>query len=79
VARLNNRATSPIHTHSEVPYSPRAVLKSQVARLKTMAVKAFIATEPEHFLFNGSYEEAQQGGYSDLLTFSAYNEDYHIL
>jgi glutamine synthetase len=66
------------HTHSDVPHSPRAVLKSQVARLEAMGMKAFMATELEYFLFKGSYEEAQQGGYRYLQTFSAYNEDYHI-
>ena len=66
------------HSHSEVPHSPRAVLKSQVARLQAMGMTAFMATELEYFLFKGSYEEAQQGGYRNLQTFSAYNEDYHI-
>jgi glutamine synthetase len=66
------------HTHAEVPHSPRAVLKSQVARLEAMGMKAFMATELEYFLFRESYEEAQQGGYRNLQTFSAYNEDYHI-
>jgi glutamine synthetase len=66
------------HTHSEVRHSPRAVLKKQVARLEAMGMKAFMATELEYFLFKGSYEDAQQGGYRDLQTFGAYNEDYHI-
>ena len=66
------------HTHSEVPHSPRAVLKSQVARLEAMGMKAFMATELEYFLFKGSYEEAQQGGYRNMQTFGPYNEDYHI-
>jgi glutamine synthetase len=66
------------HTHSEVPHSPRAVLKSQVARLEAMGMKAFMATELEYFLFKGSYEEAQQGGYRNLQTFGTYNEDYHV-
>jgi glutamine synthetase len=66
------------HTHAEVPHSPRAILKAQVARLEGMGMKAFMATELEYFLFKESYEEAQQGGYANLQTFGAYNEDYHI-
>ena len=49
-------------THADVPHSPRAVLKSQVARLEAMGMKAFMATELEYLLFKGSYEEAPQGG-----------------
>ena len=66
------------HTHDEVPHSPRAVLKKQVARLAAMGMKAFMATELEYFLFKGSYEEAQQGSYRNLRTFGPYNEDYHV-
>jgi glutamine synthetase len=65
-------------THAEVPHSPRAVLKRQVARLEAMGLKAFMATELEYFLFRESYEQAHEGGYRDLHTFGAYNEDYHI-
>lgn len=66
------------HTHAEVPHSPRAVLKRQIARLETMGMKAFMASELEFFLFRDSYEEAQAKGYRDLMPISAYNEDYHI-
>jgi glutamine synthetase len=66
------------HTHSEVPHSPRAILKRQVARLETMGLKAFMATELEYYLFENSYEEAQKAGYRNLRTVGAYNEDYHI-
>ncbi len=65
-------------THSDVPHAPRAILKRQAARLAAMGMKAFMATELEYFLFKESYEEAQQGGYHNLQTYGAYNEDYHI-
>lgn len=65
-------------THAEVPHSPRAVLKRQIARLETMGMKAFMASELEFFLFRDSYEEAHAKGYRDLVPISAYNEDYHI-
>jgi glutamine synthetase len=66
------------HTHAEVPHSPRAVLKRQVARLEAMGMKAMMATELEYFLFDQSYEEAQALGYRGLQTLGKYNEDYHI-
>ena len=66
------------HTHAEVPHSPRAVLKRQVARLEAMGMKAFMASELEFFLFRESYEEAQEKDHRGLTPISAYNEDYHI-
>ena len=66
------------HTHEGVPHSPRAILKKQVARLEAMGMKAFMASELEFFLFDDSYESAQEKGYGNLKTASAYNEDYHI-
>jgi glutamine synthetase len=65
-------------THADVPHSPRAILKKQVARLEALGMKALMATELEFFLFDQSYEQAQASGYRDLPLVSAYNEDYHI-
>lgn len=64
--------------HEEVAHSPRAILKRQVARLEALGMKAMMATELECFLFEQSYEEAQESGYRDLKTVAKYNEDYHI-
>ncbi|MBA5778838.1 glutamine synthetase [Stappia sp. F7233] len=66
------------HTHADVPHSPRAVLKRQIARLEAMGMKPFMASELEFFLFRESFEEAQAKGYRGLSPISAYNEDYHI-
>jgi len=66
------------HTHEDVPHSPRAVLKKQVARLESLGMRAMMASELEFFLFKNSYEEAQLQGYRNLSPVSAYNEDYHI-
>ena len=66
------------HGHEEVPHSPRAVLKRQIARLEAMGYKAFMASELEFFLFHDSYGEALQKGYRQLQAISPYNEDYHI-
>ena len=48
------------HTHKEVPHSPRAILKKQVARLEAMGMKAYMASELEFFLFENSFEDAQK-------------------
>jgi glutamine synthetase len=66
------------HTHEDVPHSPRAILKKQVARIDALGMKAMMATELEFFLFEDSYESSQEKGYRDLKTIGAYNEDYHI-
>lgn len=66
------------HTHAEVPHSPRAVLKRQVARLEAMGMKALVASELEFFLFRESFEDAQEMEHRNLTPISAYNEDYHI-
>ncbi|WP_349365718.1 MAG: glutamine synthetase family protein [Nitratireductor rhodophyticola] len=66
------------HTHDDVPHSPRAILKKQVARLEAMGMKAMMASELEFFLFRDTFEEAAAKGYRGLERISAYNEDYHI-
>lgn len=65
-------------THEEVPHSPRAVLKRQVARLRERGMRALMASELEFFLFDGSYETLRARRYRDLSPASEYNEDYHI-
>ncbi|MCK8464487.1 glutamine synthetase family protein [Aliiroseovarius sp. S1339] len=67
------------HTHEDVPHSPRAILKRQVARLEAMGFDAMCATELEFFLFEKSFDEISKGGFRDLTPISSYNEDYHIL
>ncbi|MBA3324299.1 MAG: glutamine synthetase [Rhodobacteraceae bacterium] len=66
------------HTHAEVPHSPRAILKRQIARLEAMGYRAMMASELEFFLFRQSYDEAQAAGYRGIAPIGAYNEDYHI-
>ncbi len=66
------------HTHTDVPHSPRAILKNQIARLEEKGMAAMMASELEFFLFNDSYEEAAAKGHRNLEPISPYNEDYHI-
>lgn len=66
------------HGEDEVPYTPRAVLKKQVARLEAMGFRAMVATELEFYMFRESFDQLRDSGYRDISTISAYNEDYHI-
>ncbi len=65
-------------THQDVPHSPRAVLKRQIARLEALGLVPMMATELEFFLFRESFDEIRDGGYRGMSPISAYNEDYHI-
>ena len=51
------------HTHAEIPHSPRAVLKKQIARLAKMNMKAYMASELEFFLFDESYQAIHEKGH----------------
>jgi glutamine synthetase len=66
------------HHGHEVPHSPRAILKRQVARARAMGFEPMMATELEFYLFENSYENLRDGGLSALKPVSNYNEDYHI-
>ncbi|MFN4057512.1 MAG: glutamine synthetase family protein [Roseinatronobacter sp.] len=66
------------HTHEDVPQSPRAVLKRQVARARAMGFDAMMATELEFYVFEQSYEALRDQGTDRLTPISSYNEDYHI-
>ena len=66
------------HGHGEVPHSPRAILKRQIARLRELGLQAMVASELEFFLFSNSYAELHARGYRGLTPVSPYNEDYHI-
>ena len=65
-------------THKPVPFSPRQVLKTQIARAEAMGLTPVMATELEFFLFKGTHDEIAEGGFRDLRPISQYNEDYHI-
>lgn len=66
------------HGHEDIPVSPRAILKKQIARLEAMGLSAMMASELEFYLFEESFEEAHAQGYRDLNLISPYNEDYHL-
>ncbi|MAM89722.1 glutamine synthetase family protein [Allohahella sp. A8] len=65
-------------THKDIPHSPRAVLKKQLARLAEHGLTMTTATELEFFIFRESFEQMQDHKYHDMTPVSPYNEDYHI-
>ena len=66
------------HTHDDLPHSPRAILRKQVARLKERGYLAYFASELEFYLFNESYDTARAKHWSSLDTASPYIGDYLI-
>jgi glutamine synthetase len=66
------------HHGHEVPHSPRAILKKQVARARALGFEPMMATELEFYLFENSYADLRDNGGRGLKAVSGYNEDYHI-
>jgi glutamine synthetase len=66
------------HEGNELPISPRAMLKRQLARLADLGFTAKMASELEFYVFDDSYRQAREKGYRDLETAGWYIEDYHV-
>ena len=64
---------------SDVVASPRQILRRQLARLAERGWGALAATELEFMLFNTSYEDAWDRGYTDLVPANRYNVDYSMV
>ena len=67
------------HHGEDVPHSPRAVLKRQVARARALGFRVNMASELEFYVFNEPFESAREKIYRNLKTAGWYIEDYHIL
>ncbi len=66
------------HTHDDLPHSPRAILRKQVARLKDRGTMAYFASELEFYLFSETYDSARAKHWQNLTTASPYIGDYLI-
>jgi len=66
------------HHHEDLPHSPRAILKKQLARLSERGYRAYFASELEFYLFDDSYETARTKRWRSLGTASPYIQDYVI-
>ncbi|MEZ5298800.1 MAG: hypothetical protein R2697_21715 [Ilumatobacteraceae bacterium] len=54
-------------THELVPMAPRSVLRRQVDRLAEHGLVARAASELEFYLYDDTYREAHDSGYTDLV------------
>ncbi len=66
------------HTHQDLPHSPRAILRTQVARLKERGWIGYFASELEFYLLDESYDSAREKHWQGLKTASPYIGDYLI-
>ena len=67
------------HDGVGVAVSPRQVLQRQLNRLAERGLYARSATELEFCVFEETYEQAWDRGYTDLTPANRYNVDYSIL
>ncbi len=59
--------------------SPRQVLQAQLDRVGELGWTCLAGTELEFVVFEGSYEQAWDGGYRELTPANRYNADYSVL
>ena len=67
------------HEHKDLPHSPRAMLKKQIARLTERGYVGMFASELEFYLFDETYEDIHARDYRNPKTAGYYIEDYNIL
>jgi glutamine synthetase len=67
------------HSHKDIPHSPRAMLRRQIARLTERGYLGMFASELEFYLFDESYEAIHARNYQNPKTAGQYIEDYNIL
>ncbi len=66
------------HHGADLPHSPRAILKRQLARAADLGFAVFAASELEFYIFDEPFDAAREKRYRDLKTAGWYIEDYHI-
>ena len=66
------------HHHEPLAHGPRAILRKQIARLADKKMSSRMASELEFYLFDETYESAQEKAWSNLKTAGSYIQDYHI-
>jgi glutamine synthetase len=66
-------------SHSEIPVSPRTILKQQVAKAADAGYAVKAGSEFEYYVLKESWEESAKLGWGIPQRFGYYNEDYHLL
>jgi glutamine synthetase len=66
-------------SHSEIPISPRTILKRQVDRASQSGLRVKAGSEFEYYVLRDSWDEMARKGFVPPERFGTYNEDYHLL
>jgi len=66
-------------THQPIDVAPRSILRKQIEKLSELGYGANGASELEYYVYEDSYREAHDKGYTELNPMGWYIEDYHIL
>ncbi|MGH2407283.1 MAG: glutamine synthetase family protein [Candidatus Limnocylindrales bacterium] len=66
-------------THTEIPVSPRTILKRQVAAAADMGFVIKAGSEFEYYVLRDSWDEMARKGFVPPERFGSYNEDYQLL
>src|ERR671927_1318703 len=64
---------------TEIPISPRTILKRQVAKAAALGYAVKAGSEFEFYVLRDSWEQLSESGWGVPRTFGYYNEDYHLL
>ncbi len=66
-------------TQTEIPVSPRTILKRQVAAAADAGYVIKAGSEFEYYVLRTSWEDQHRSGWAVPEPFGTYNEDYHLL
>jgi glutamine synthetase len=66
-------------TGTEIPVSPRTLLKQQIERCHALGFEPMMASELEFYLFDESYAAVKKKDYRDFELGGEFNEDYQLL
>jgi len=66
-------------THTEIPVSPRTILKRQVAKATSMGYVVKAGSELEYYVLKDSWDTLAERGWPIPKAFGYYNEDYQLL
>ncbi|MFI5281864.1 MAG: glutamine synthetase family protein [Candidatus Dormibacterales bacterium] len=73
LADANRASGAPIEV------SPRQILRRQIEKLKARSLTAVVGTELEFMIFRGTYRDAWDSGYRNLVKATAYSVDYALM
>ncbi len=66
-------------THTEIPISPRTILKRQVDRAAAAGITVKAGSEFEYYVLKDTWDQIAENGFAIPTRFGTYNEDYHLL